>query len=177
MTYSPEKVRNRCREIANRPEPTQVSRGFMGLITGKLNLALSPDNDSINEIVNMNRKLVLAWLFLDPAQVFLPMSSKLLIPQQWNALSRWQSFFKPNEGYVDRPTFREEARWILNRARYDYDWTMREAVYGYTPIFEKCLNRWHEQGGMVEEAQSLGGVLVEETPDVDPIVSEILNFI
>jgi len=166
MTYSPERIRQRCKQLVAELDTVtlDVSARKRGAIIGKLNAALALPDGSIDETVNMNRKLVLAWLFLDSSQVFLPMSSKLMTLPQWIALGRWQSYFKPGAGYLERPTFKEEARWILNRAKVDYEQTMHGAAQGNPPLFEQLLMRWHDDG-IVTEIEALGGVVTRVEDD------------
>lgn len=90
------------------------------------------------------RRLVLAWLTLDPAEIFQPKSSNDLTSQEVFGIGKWASEFHGGE-YRQRPAYREELRWVIFRAQTDYQRTIEAMQAGQELTFADCLERWAQE--------------------------------
>lgn len=130
--YSPKAIRKRIQMYADRPEPSVRNPSQVGALVGRMNRAIKRIGYGNNQ-ANALRRLALGYLCLPDTEPLRELSSKdeLITPQHWNGISRWVSRWSEREGgFVDRPAFQDELRWILYRALKDGN-----IARGFMPMF------------------------------------------
>ena len=117
---SPLRVRARCLEYAARPEPTRFDDRKFGAVIGNLEAAVKQLDVNGNEVTDLNRRLVQAFLFLAEDRPFEPVSAKGLTAQQKHALEMWVGSVHDaaTDAWLPRATFKAEAVWILGIAQF-----------------------------------------------------------
>lgn len=159
--YSPLVIRNRCQEYANRPYPTEVSRGKVGAIISKMEKALTVGNEVDPTAISHKRRWVLGFLFLSEESKLRQMSSKELTPQMFNALFKWIYGENVSGDWIARPAFISEIRWVYNKAKFAL--SIQDNVPQFTMsdiklIAEEDYSYDVEKGGLAEAAVALGGL-------------------
>ena len=186
---SPDVVRRAILDISSRLKDVAIESltdRHKGFLLGIMTKALTFDSD-LSERHHMTpdalRRMVIGWLFWD---VSLPyegqMSSKLLSPAQWVSLRRW--IFGRESKDDPRPEFKAEIRWVLERALFDYVYTVLQKENGVEFPFGRCLERWAsrvkiveaDRESMVADVFNLGGVVVvvDEKPDTTQTFRQIM---
>lgn len=151
----PDKVRERILNYADRPEPQEFAPGKKGLIIGTLNKALEQFDENGDDVSDINRRLILGWIFLSDDVTMRELSSHDLTPQACNGLYCWIWY-----DYKElREEFDTEVWWLLGRARTalelslaDETLTMFELRILSAPVVPEF-----EADGQVAEAIKLGG--------------------
>ena len=117
---SPLRVRARCLEYAAKPFPTEFDNRKFGAIVGHLEAAVKQLDVNGNEVTDLNRRLVQAFLFLAEDRPFESISAKGLTAQQKHALEMWVGSVRDaaTDAWLPRATFKAEANWILGIAQF-----------------------------------------------------------
>ena len=117
---SPLRVRARCLEYAARPEPTKFDDRKFGAVIGNLEAAVKQLNRAGDDVTDLNRRLVQAFLFLAEDRPFEPISAKGLTTQEKHALEMWVGSVHDavTDTWLPRATFKAEAVWILGVAQF-----------------------------------------------------------
>jgi len=156
---TPLSIRNRAQEYAARPEPQEISKGRRGATIGNLTngvkRALFSNTMSKHDKIKLTKeqresidghcRLVVSWLFLDPADMFVPTSRTVLTPQQIHALGRWNSEYKgeyPDGQWVERSSYLDELQWVLYWAGLAYKRTVESTMMGDELTFGEILEQY-----------------------------------
>ena len=117
---SPLRVRARCLEYAAKPFPTEFDNRKFGAVIGNLEAAVKQLNQAGEEVTDLNRRLVQAFLFLAEDRPFEPISAKGLTAQEKHALEMWVGSVHDadTDTWLPRATFKAEAVWILGIAQF-----------------------------------------------------------
>ena len=142
---TPEKVRKRIDHYSSlveqdgNPVPAEFPDNRKGPIIGAISKALKFNGLEDRETIDYYRYLIWGWLFCSLDEPLRPLASIDLTPRNWNALNRWNSE-RIGKKYRERPSFKDELRWILYRAQKDYQKTLENPE---TP-FREFFNAWDE---------------------------------
>lgn len=116
--FPPELIRATIQGYSHQNEPAEFPDRRKGPIIGEVDKALAHRGDDKDFL----RRLVFGWLTCSDNETIAPTSSKLLTPQQWNALWLWiGSEQHEDENWYPRSAFPVECNWICTRAMYDYN--------------------------------------------------------
>lgn len=151
----PEKIRKGVLYYAGLDTPTELHKDVRNAIlygktglNGYIGVALGFEGQLKQEQraqLDNTRRLVLAWLFTAPDEIFVPLSSAGLTPQQVNGVSHWINEQLENGGRRMRLTLIDELQWIIARANEDLKRTVEAMKNGVDLTFGACLARWENE--------------------------------
>ena len=149
---SPLRVRARCLEYAARPEPTRFDDRKFGAVIGNLEAAVKQLNRDGDDVTDLNRRLVQAFLFLAEDKPFESLSSKGLTAQQKHALEMWVGSVHDAEtsGWLPRPTFKAEAVWILGVVQF-FQCIMEANDPAHPVYYHTLLDMYRTEAGDKED--------------------------
>lgn len=136
-------VRKRCLEIARKAnvDVEEADEKKFSAMLGHLGAALKQEGNKADDI-QVNRRLVQAFIFGDENKPFAPLSSKNFTPGQKIAMMLWvgSTFDESSGKWTTRSTFKAEANWILNIALYIYASTLQHQEFDtFCPNFGEML--------------------------------------
>lgn len=165
--HNPIVVRNRCLQIAKEAvDLDEADEGKFSAMLGHLGNAIKQPQDS-KEILQTNRRIIQAFLFLNEQLLFTPLSSKTFTPAKKIAIMRWvgSTFDDTTQKWITRSTFKAEANWILNFALYIYASTLQtgDKTFGqYLQIYSGAGTGFEITGAdyWLKQAMELPGAIL-----------------
>ena len=161
-------VRNRLLEYSKRP--VETTRGDLGAVVGEFNRALE-DTYSVPAETDTSRYIVWGFCFTPDDQPFQMLRSKDLTDGQIFALKKWIGFYKTEEEWTHRPTFRMDARGVFNAGNaIAFVERVGEPIpiKDYLNSLSTTLIEIEDQGMIESVVVDLGGTIQTYQPNTEP---------